>query len=102
MTSHSPIITSIFIVFLQASTIPGVIVAKPNQTTPGVIIPGGSIRPANATNFILKGKAIPLVLEKNKNPVQNCNDLVMTTTGKYKYGIFKHLAQNNLFGGLTV
>ena len=73
--------------------------AKPNQTTPGVIIPGGSIRPANATNFILKGKAIPLVLEKNKNPVQNCNDLVMTTTGKYKYGIFKHLAQNNLFGG---
>ena len=58
--------------------------AKPNQTTPGVIIPGGSIRPANATNFILKGKAIPLVLEKNKNPVQNCNDLVMTTTGEYK------------------
>jgi hypothetical protein len=64
-------------------------VAKPNQTTPGVIIPGGSIRPANATNFILKGKSIPLVLEKTKIPAQNCNDLVMTSTGKYSSEIFR-------------
>ena len=62
----------------QSSTIPGVLVAKPNPGLPGG--GGATIRAANAANFILKGKAIPLVLEKSKSPVQNCNDLVMTST----------------------
>lgn len=51
---------------LQSSTIPGVLVAtKPNSNnvnSTGTQV----IRATNATNLILKGKTIPLVLEKSK------------------------------------
>lgn len=54
----------------QSSTIPGVLVAaaKPNSGSNSAPTTGSMIRATN-TNLILKGKAIPLVLEKSK--VQN-------------------------------
>ena len=56
----------------QASTIPGVVIAKPNPASPGS---APIIRAGNATNIILKGKTIPLMLEKGKPPG---TDIVMT------------------------
>ena len=63
---------------MQPTTIPGVIVAKPSATSP-------------ASNLILKGKTIPLVLEKQPTN----KDLPVSSTNSANSSLVNHSQANN-------